>query len=191
MRLNAPLKTTVEQTLHDMRSKRTRRRLRTQEFGMMLSSRVLRPAHIEVRQFRQAMNIPDGSPVSQSPQASSPPPTKPRIVKSQSSAQSVNGSARIAPILASMFSRLSLLLSPPRTRLRSAPLDRQAALSAARRSMARPLRPQPQARVLMPQINGLSAAIKTGEAMLRDWWYKFVAQPRNMTLQRRLLYRCR
>ena len=186
MRLSMPLKTTVERTLHGIRSKRTRRKLRAQEFGLMLASRVLRPAHVEVRQFRQAGDIPEAFIVPEclptSPQTTRPLTARPR---------STEGIARVAHFLGSLRGQLATALSQPHARLRHAPLDRRAAIQAARRSMARPLRPQSRVRVRIPGISGLSAAARAREAMLSNWWHKFVAHQRQMAAQRRLLFRFR
>lgn len=189
MTLSIPLKTSVEQTLCGIRNQRARRERRAQEFGMMLASRVLRPAHVEVRQFRQARNIPAAaivSDVSECPKIS-PHSTEPHTP----SPGPTQGNIRIAPILGSILSRLITALSHPHTRLRRAPLDRRAAISAARRSMTRPLRPQSRVHIRMPRMSGLTATVKGREAMLRSWWHKFIACQRLLNGQRRLLLRFR
>lgn len=185
MKLTLPLKTTVQQTLHGIRNKRARRDRSVQQFGMMMASRVLRPAHVEVRSYREARNIPDTVIVPESPAVSPQPTSKPQAAALQVAKRSV----RVAHMLGSLMSELTTALSHPHARLQRAPLDRRAAISAARRSMARPL--QSRTCVRTTWMSRLAATVKAREAQLSTWWHKIAVHERHIAAQRRLLLRFR
>lgn len=59
MRMPLPVREIVDHTVHTIQARRTRRERKAQQLGMMIASRVVRPAHVEIRHLRPAKHIPN------------------------------------------------------------------------------------------------------------------------------------